>query len=163
MFAQSTLLTVGRALNHQGAKPKCTANNKSETNFRPQIRRSNNKISERGQSIVHAFSICVDLLLRPPSNSEATADAVAVLWRLDPNGERGDNPAVRLYQKLHSYIFVYQPIPKYTTVYFGMNGISLVQIINPCLLFFRGTAVFPLLSKQLQCYFPVNLPQTKFP
>jgi hypothetical protein len=24
----------GRALNHQGAKPKCTVNNKSETNFR---------------------------------------------------------------------------------------------------------------------------------
>ncbi|WP_296797479.1 hypothetical protein [Ruminococcus sp.] len=55
MFAQSTLLTVGRALNHQGTKPKCTANYKSETNF-PTIgagtlpTQSQLSISEREQS-----------------------------------------------------------------------------------------------------------------
>ncbi|MBE6869988.1 MAG: hypothetical protein E7494_14745 [Ruminococcus albus] len=60
MFAQSTLLTVGRALNHQGTKPKCTANNKSKTNFR--LKGARQKNSERGQ-INRPRSFCLRKLL----------------------------------------------------------------------------------------------------
>ena len=65
--------------------PKCFANNKSKANVRPNGA-GNIQIPSVSKSLTYAQTKSVKYCPRPKSDSEATADAVAVNRFLDPQG-----------------------------------------------------------------------------
>ena len=95
MFAQSTLLTVGRALNHQSTKPKCKANDKSK------------QISGRSQISVRMKSVACPLFLyvydRPPSNSDSVFDGSTRETRGDTVNRSSSDPKKKMFHVEHLF------------------------------------------------------------